>query len=196
MHKLVAWLASLAFAETCHAWLQPQSSPALTMDRYLPQKLQDEAAAAMAARQAAAAQNYQENPTAARPERPPAAKPERHQERGIALQSRPSSVPTPPPHVAMPILAPAPATQPYITPMPTGIKPKRSSISQQNAGQDSRTAQASAKAYKQPIEGGVDIGQVQQGMEGLAIDGAGRDGDDDLEAPSSFCCPITTVSAC
>lgn len=167
--------------------LQAQSSPAHTMDRFLPQKLQEAAAAATAAKARAAG-------TAAKPEPQQAkfvaAKADKNKERAAGPPSRPSPVASPTKPFKEPI-ATAPVSRPYITPMPAGIKPRRA-ILQQDEGANGIMGQVLSKGNN-PTPGIIDeFGQVEQGMEFLNMDAPLPD---DLDAPSSFCCPITTVSA-
>lgn len=159
--------------------LQAPASPAHTLDRFLPQRLQDEAAAASSAREAAAA----------------AVKPEK--------QTRVSS-PTPQLPTASLLPAAEPpstpyttqASQPYVTPMPPSAKPNSQASLFQNAENGGREH---AKRKKHQIDIPADVGQgegtaqVERGLDLLKLDDLEND-DDDLEAPSSFCCPITTVS--
>ena len=165
------------------------------MDVFLPQKLQDAAAAAAAARAKAAGPAVKLEP---QQERSSAGKADKFKERATAPHSRPSPVASPTRFVNAPVAAP-PVSHSYITPMPAdikpaGIKPKRA-ILQQDQGVNSNGGQVPRNGYKHPIETTDDIGRIEQGMEYLAMGGTDRDGDDDLDAPSSFCCPITTVSA-
>ncbi|KAL3146353.1 hypothetical protein ABBQ32_003043 [Trebouxia sp. C0010 RCD-2024] len=163
---------------------QAQSSPAHTMDRFLPQKLQEAAAAATAAKARAAG-------TAAKPEPQQAkfvaAKADKNKERAAGPPSRPSPVASPTKPFKEPI-ATAPVSRPYITPMPAGIKPRRA-ILQQDEGANGIMGQVLSKGNN-PTPGIIDeFGQVEQGMEFLNMDAPLPD---DLDAPSSFCCPITT----
>jgi hypothetical protein len=152
---------------------------ALTMDTYLPQRLQDEAAAASLAREAAAA--------AAAPK--PAKQP-RVSSPTSTLSNASQATGSQAPKAAAPVAQYATqASQPYVTPMPVSVK----SSSQANLVRD--VQQEPPKAYKHPIESTADIGQgesvvqLEQGLDVLDL----NDDGEDLEAPSSFCCPITTV---
>ena len=159
------------------------------MDRFLPKKLQEAAAAATAAR-AKTAGTADRNPgnifgniamTGALPSRAsPVASP----------NTLPKNAPVAAPQISRPYYTPMPADI-----KPAGIKPKRA-ILQQDAEVNSTGGGLGipASGYKQPIKTTDDIGQIQEGMEFLAVSGTDRADDDDLEAPSSFCCPITTVS--
>ena len=169
------------------------------MDRFLPKNLQEAAAAATAARAKTAATStaaklepQQQSFTAGKADKSP----------GIfaniamasATPSRPSPVASP---TTFPKKAPVAAPQdsrPYYTPMPA-IKPKRA-ILQQGSEVNSTGGGLGihANGYKHPIETTDDIGQIREGVEFLTVGGTDRADDDDLEAPSSFCCPITTVS--
>ena len=174
---------ALLVCEPLYMMLQAQSSPAHTLDRYLPQKLQEQAAAAAAAQETITAKSEK------RIDRPAADKGQVQKER--APQSRPSPVALPPPYVGKPATSAPPNSQSYITPMPTGINAKHAVLQQEVNGNGTQWA---AKGHKFPIESSEDIGHIEQGMEFLNMDGVEREADDDLEAPSSFCCPITTVS--
>lgn len=183
--------------------LQAQSSPAHTMDRFLPQKLQEAAAAATAARAKAAgtaakSELQQESSAAGEADNNPGIF--ANFARDTALPSRPSPVASPstlPKHAS--VAAPQ-FSRPYYTPMPVdikpaGIKPKRAILQQDHEVNSSKVGLGiPSNGYLPPIEITDDIGQIEEGMEFLAVGGTDRADDDDLEAPSSFCCPITTVS--
>jgi len=171
--------------------LQAQSSPAHTMDRYLPQRLQEEAAAASSAREAreaaAAAAKPEKNQSALRMSSPTVSSPRLsflNESQGPAVVS-----------VPMPL-----TSQPYVIPMPTSVKPNGQQASTLN---DDRKAGSGghehSKGFKHPIESTADIGQgdsvgqIEQGLDLLNLSNLNSE-EDDLEAPSSFCCPITTVS--
>ena len=174
------------------------------MDRYLPVRLQEAAAAANIPKEPAAvhAIKHPEMPTA--PQTEPYHYRAAPQEGANALQNRakapqdrpnarakaPEAVSPARAHASAP--TPAPVNQPYITPMPVAKKPE--SVVLQPELNSAQAALKGAKGLERPIESTNDIGCVQQAMEFLNIDGVDRDADDDLEAPSSFCCPITTVS--
>ena len=150
-----------------------------TMDTYLPQRLQDEAAATSLAREAAAAA------AAAKPAKQP-----RVSSPTITLSNASQATGSQAPKAAVPVaLYATQASQPYVTPMPVTVK----SSSQANFPRD--VQQEPPKAYKHPIESTADIGQgesvvqLEQGLDVLDL----NDDEEDLEAPSSFCCPITTV---
>ena len=150
-----------------------------TMDTYLPQRLQDEAAATSLAREAAAA--------AAAPK--PAKQPRVSSPTSI-LSNASQATGSQAPKAAAPVAQYATqASQPYVTPMPVSVK------STSQAGPLRGVQQQPPKAYKHPIESTADIGQgqsvaqLEQGLEVLDL----NDDEEDLEAPSSFCCPITTV---
>lgn len=174
--------------------LQAQSSPAHTMDRFLPKKLQEAAAAATAAKAKAAG-------TAGKPEQQQATFAAGNADKYIERAAVP-----PPPSRPSPVASPTtlfnelptavPVSRPYITPMPAGIKPRRA-ILQQDEGVNGSVGQVQSKGHNPPLGTFNDLGQIEieQGMDFLHIDGPDRDGIDDLDAPSSFCCPITTVSA-
>ena len=170
--------------------LSPLQAQAHTMDKYLPQSLQDEAAASSSAREAAAADAKPHKPqTIQHVPLPPVPTP-------ISPVSCQPMVPKTTPAISLP----SQLGQPYITPMPVNTN----SLKQQATApsQNGWTAEAGkseqAQGFKRPIESTADvglshsIGQIEKGLDMLRIDGV--DGDDDLEAPSSFCCPITTVS--
>lgn len=156
------------------------------MDRFLPQKLQEAAAAATAAKAKATG-------TAAKPEPQQAkfvaAKADKTKERAAVPPSRPSPVASPTKPFKEPVAA-SPVSRPYITPMPAGIKPRRA-ILQQDEGVNGIVGQVLSKGNNPPPGIIDDFGQIEQGMEFLNMDGPLPD---DLDAPSSFCCPITTVS--
>lgn len=165
-----------------------QQAQAHTMDKYLPQSLQDEAAASSSAREAAAADAKPHKPqTIQHVPLPPVPTP-------ISPVSCQPMVPKTTPAISLP----SQLGQPYITPMPVNTN----SLKQQATApsQNGWTAEAGkseqAQGFKRPIESTADvglshsIGQIEKGLDMLRIDGV--DGDDDLEAPSSFCCPITT----
>lgn len=177
----------MSVCEPLYALLQAQSSPAHTLDRYLPQQLQEEAAAAAAAQETTAAKTEKHK------DKPTAVKAQVQKERAVAPQSRPSPVALPPPYVGKPVTSAPANSQSYITPMPIGIKAKRAVLQQEVNGDGTKGV---AKGHKSPIESSEDIGRIEQGMEFLNMDGVEREADDDLEAPSSFCCPITTVGLC
>ena len=152
-----------------------------TMDTYLPQRLQDEAAATSLAREAAAA--------AAAPK--PAKQP-RVSSPTSTLSNASQATGSQAPKAAAPVAQYASqASQPYVTPMPVSVK----STSQAGRHPLRDVQQEPHKAYKHPIESTADIGQgesvaqLEQGLEVLDL----NDDEEDLEAPSSFCCPITTV---
>lgn len=159
--------------------LQAPASPAHTLDRFLPQRLQDEAAAASSAREAAAAavkpekQTRMSSPT---PQLPTAS-------------LLPAAEPPTTPYVSQ-------ASQPYVTPMPPSAKLNSQASLFQNAENGGREH---AKRKKHQIDIPADVGQgdgtvqVEHGLDLLKLDDL-ENNDDDLEAPSSFCCPITTVS--
>jgi len=149
-----------------------------TMDTYLPKRLQDEAAATSLAREAAAA-------AAPKPAKQP-----RVSSPTSTLSNASHATGPQAPKAAGPIaLYATQASQPYVTPMPVSVK----SGSQASLLRD--VQQEPPKAYKHPIESTADIGQgesvvqLEQGLDVLDL----NDGEEDLEAPSSFCCPITTV---
>lgn len=155
-----------------------QQAQAHTMDTYLPQRLQDEAAATSLAREAAAAA------AAAKPAKQP-----RVSSPTITLSNASQASGSQAPKAAVPVaLYATQASQPYVTPMPVTVK----SSSQANFPRD--VQQEPPKAYKHPIESTADIGQgesvvqLEQGLDVLDL----NDDEEDLEAPSSFCCPITT----
>ncbi len=150
-----------------------------TMDTYLPQRLQDEAAATSLAREAAAA-------AAARK---PAKQP-RVSSPTSTLSNASQATGSQAPKAAAPVgLHATQASQPYVTPMPVSVK------SGSQASLLRGVQQEPPKAFKHPIESTADIGQgqsvvqLEQGLEVLDL----NDDEEDLEAPSSFCCPITTV---
>ena len=150
-----------------------------TMDTYLPQRLQDEAAAASLARETAAAAAAPKPAKQPRVSSPTSTLPNASQANGSQA-----------PKAATPVAQYATqASQPYVTPMPVSVK-----YSSQ-VGPLRDVQQEPPKAYKHPIESTADIGQgesvaqLEQGLEVLDS----NDDEEDLEAPSSFCCPITTV---
>ena len=183
--------------------LQAQSSPAHTMDRFLPQKLQEAAAAATAARAKAAGtaaklEPQQESSTAGKADKTPGFFAKMATTGVLPSRASPVASPSTFPKNA-PVAAPQ-VSRPYYTPMPAdikpaGIKPKRA-ILQQDSEVNSIGGGLGipANGHKHPIETTDHTGQIQEGMEFLAVGGTDRADDDDLEAPSSFCCPITTVS--
>ena len=172
------------------------------MDRFLPKKLQEAAAAATAARAktagtAANLEPQQESSAAGKADKNPLFA---HLARATAQPSRPSPVVSPntlPKNV--PVAAPQ-LSRPYYTPMPAdikpaGIKPKRAILQQDHEVNSTWGGLGvSPNGYMPPTESTDDIGQIEEGMEFLDVGGNDRADDDDLEAPSSFCCPITTVS--
>ncbi len=150
-----------------------------TMDTYLPQRLQDEAAAASLARETAAAAAAPKPAKQPRVSSPTSTLPNASQANGSQA-----------PKAATPVAQYATqASQPYVTPMPVSVK-----YSSQ-VGPLRDVQQEPPKTYKHPIESTADIGQgesvaqLEQGLEVLDL----NDDEEDLEAPSSFCCPITTV---
>ena len=157
------------------------------MDRFLPQKLQEAAAAATAAKAKAAG-------TAGKPEQQQpkfaAPKTDKNKERVAVPPSRPSPAASPTVPFKEPVAA-APVSRPYITPMPAGIKPRRA-ILQQDEAVNGIVGQVVTKGQSPPPGIIDEFGQIEQGMEFLNMDGPLPD---DLDAPSSFCCPITTVGA-
>lgn len=185
--------------------LQAQSSPAHTMDRFLPKSLQEAAAAATAARAktagtstAAKLEPQQQSSTAGKADKSPGIL--ANIAMATAMPSRPSPVASPSTFPKNSSVGAPQVSRPYHTPLPAevkpvGIKPKRA-ILQQDPEVHSTGGGLGLRAngYKHPIETTDDIGQIQEGMEFLTVGGTDRADDDDLEAPSSFCCPITTVS--
>lgn len=181
--------------------LQAQSSPAHTMDRFLPKKLQDAAAAATAARAKSAGSAGMSESQKDSPNAGPADK-TKERATATAQPSRPDPVASTTLLAKIESLAAPQVSRPYFTPMPAeikpaGITPKRAILQQDyevNSGGGGLGLGLSPQGYKHPIEATGDLEQIEQGLEFLGIDGADRGGDDDLDAPSSFCCPITTVS--
>ena len=170
--------------------LQAPASPAHTLDKFLPQRLQDEAAAATALRQATAKTSERRDDVSrvSSPSVPVSTTASASSDAATSLSEAPA--PSVPPAVERAVSNSS--SQPYITPMPTpanltnGAANQRAQDKINGHGNNGQIADAGGKKAL--------VGQIAQKSNGMGMSSTDEDDVDDLEAPSSFCCPITTVT--